>query len=521
MTKRIRYLTLLLLMLTGIGSSWAQVGSGFDPADPPEPGQPPMRLDITVSPAEAGSVSGSGCYAAGTAVSLRAYVNTGFTFTGWTRTNSEGEVEVLSTETSFTYTKQEGHERLTANYVFDPSNPSEPQEPSMIMYYQLQVNCTEGGSASGGGRYLANQSVTLRAYPEDKFEFVAWIDDATGDVLSESSSFTYTTTAKHRSVTAHFHFNPDSPDEPSQPIEKRLVTATATEGGTTNFASQRAYVGSSITITASKNTGYDFLGWYKNGELYTHLTSFSYTVTEEYGQDFEARFEFNPDSPGDPGTPAMRRHEFYILNKVTKPGATVKFPIYLSCIKPLKDMTFQLEFPEELTPDFSQVEMSEKAVGYSLSSSKQNEKEYIFTLTGGTVPAGNSALLVFTINVSPDIITALDYPVLINLVEVTEEDETVTTAGTRNGRLSVYKNGDANGDDVVSIIDAVLIVDDILGHPSDDFIEEAANVNDDDGISIIDAVGVVDIILSENNGQQPTASTGAAGQQSAEDVSPE
>lgn len=502
MTKRIRYLTILLLTLISVGS-WGQVGSGFNPSDPPEPGQPPMKLEVKVVPAEAGSVSGVGRYAEGTAVNLYAYVNEGFRFVSWT--NAAGDV--LSTSTSYTHTKGAGHEQLTANYVFDPSNPQEPVEPSMIMYYQLQLNTTEGGSASGGGRYLANTNVTLRAYAEDKFDFVGWYDDATGDELSTSASFTYTTTAKHRSITARFAFNPDSPSEPSQPIEKRRVTATATEGGTTNFSSERVLIGNSITFYAYANSGYDFDGWYMNGELYTRLSSFSYTVTDSYYQNFEARFTFNPSSPGEPGMPVVSKHSFYLMNKVTKPGATVKFPIYLSAVRPLKDMTFQLEFPEVLTPDFTKVEMSEKAVGYSVSYSKQDARNYIFTLTGGTVPEGNAALLVFTINVSEDIITALDYPVLINLVEVTEEDETVTTASTRNGRLSVYKNGDANGDDVVSIIDAVLVVDCILGHPSEDFIEEVANVNDDEGISIIDAVGVVDIILGDSNESRPQQTT--------------
>ena len=497
MTKRIRYLTILLLTLVSVGS-WGQVGSGFDPSDPPEPGQPPMKLQVKVVPAEAGSVSGTGRYAEGTAVNLRAYVNEGFRFVSWT--NAAGDV--LSTSTSYTHTKGAGHEQLTANYVFDPSNPTEPQEPSMIMYYQLQVNTTEGGSAYGGGRYLANTNITLSAYAEDKFEFVAWTDDVTGDTLSKSSSFNYTTTAKHRSITARFAFNPDSPDEPSVPIVNRTITATATEGGTVNFSTKKAKPGTSISFYANANNGYDFDGWYLNGEFYTKLTSFSYTVTESYYQNFEARFVFNPSDPDEPGMPTTTRHSIYLMNKVTKPGATVKFPIYLSAVRPLKDMTFQLEFPEVLTPDFTQVEMSEKAVGYSVSYSKQDARNYIFTLTGGTVPEGNAALLVFTINVADDIITALDYPVKINLVEVTEEDETVTTASTRNGRLSVYKNGDANGDDVVSITDAVAVVNCILGNPSKDFIEEAANVNDDEGISIVDVVGVVNIILGDNNGSR-------------------
>ena len=337
-------------MLTGI-SSRAQVGSGFNPSDPPEPGQPPMKLQVVVKPAEAGSVSGTGLYVEGTTVNLRAYVNTGFRFVSWT--NAAGDV--LGTSTSLAYTKGAGHETLTANYEFDPSNPEEPQEPVMIMYYQLQLNSTEGGSVNGGGRYIANTNVTLRAYAESKFDFVGWYDDATGDCLSTETIFNYTTTAKHRSITARFQFNPDSPGEPTEPISRRTVTATATEGGTTSFSSQYVPIGASISFSAYANSGYDFDGWYLNGELYTRLTSFSYTVTDSYYQNFEARFLFNPADPSEPAMPEVAKHSFYLMNKVTKPGSTVKYPIYLSAIRPLKDMTFQLEFPDVLTPDFETV----------------------------------------------------------------------------------------------------------------------------------------------------------------------
>ena len=482
---RIRYLTLLMLLLGSIGS-WGQAGGGFDPSNPPEPGQPPMKLQVKVNPSEAGSVNGTGLYVEGASVDLRAYVNTGFRFVSWT--NSVGDV--LSTSTSFTYTKQAGHEMLTANYVFDPSNPSEPDDPASIMYFQLQVNATEGGTASGGGRYLANQSVTLSAYTQSQFDFVGWIDDASGETISTETSFRYTTTAKHCSITAQFKFNPDSPQEPPMAPQKRTVTATPTEGGTTNFSSKRETVGNSISFQANANSGYDFEGWYLNGELYTVLSSFSYTVTEAYGQDFVARFKFNPANPGEPNTPTTTKHSIFLMNKVTKPGRTVKFPVYLSSVSTLTDMTFQLEFPEELTPDFENVEMSEKAMGYTISYNKQDDRNYIFTLTGGSVPAGNSALLVFTIHVADDILTGQDYPVKINLVEVTEEDQTVTTASTRNGRISVYKNGDANGDNVVDEQDASLILQYVahkFGDENTDFIKEAADANNENEVDALDA----------------------------------
>ena len=451
-----------------------------------------MKLDITVTPSEAGSVSGSGRYAAGTQVVLKAYVNKGFRFINWT--NSAGEE--LSNSTTFTYTKGEGHERLTANYVFDPSNPNEPDDPVNIMYYQLQLNATEGGSVSGGGRYLANKQITLRAYPEAKFDFVGWHDEG-GECISTSTSFTYTTTAKHRVLEARFKFNPDSPSEPSQPVLSRTVTATATEGGTTNFSSKRELIGSSITLTANANSGYDFLGWYLNGELYTGLRSFSYTITDSYYQNFEARFNFNPSSPAEPSMPTVTKHSFYIMNKVTKPDATIKFPIYLSSVKTLKDMTFQLEFPEELTPDMEYVEMSERAVGYTISFTKVDSKNYIFTLTGGQVPAGNAALLAFTIHVPDDIITAANYPVKINLVEVTEEDDNVVTASTRNGRVSVYKLGDTNGDNVVNALDVLNMAKVAVNIPTEIFIQEVSDINEDDGINALDVLGVAKIAVNK------------------------
>lgn len=488
--RRIRYLTLLMLLLGSI-SSWAQ--DGFNPANPPEPGMPPMKLEIIVAPWEAGSVSGSGRYVEGTAVNLHAYTNTGFRFVSWTNANGE----VLSTSTSYTYTKGAGHERLTANYEFDPSNPSEPDDPANIMYYQLQLIASEGGNVYGGGRYLANTQVTLSAYTYEKFDFVGWYDASTGEELSTESSFRYTTTAKHRVIEARFYFNPDSPSEPSEPILSRTVTATATEGGTVNFASQKVKIGSSITLSAYANSGYDFIGWYKNNELYTNLSSFSYTVTDSYDQNFEARFEFNPDSPSEPGMPVVMKHSFYLMNKVTTPGSTVKYPIYLSSIKTIKDMNFQLEFPEILTPDFTNVEMSGRAKGYTVSFSQIDEKNYMFSLIGGEVPVGNAALLVFTVNVPEDIVTGENYPVKINQVTVTEEDDNVVTASTRNGRISVYKMGDSNGDDVVNILDKINLVTHILGGQTEVFIEEVSNVNSDENLNIMDAIGIVEIILSE------------------------
>ena len=501
--KRIRYLTTLLVLLLAGSTGLRAQGDAFNPADPPEPGQPAMRLDLAVSPSEAGSASGGGRYAPGTGVSLRAYGNTGFRFERWTDANGV----TISTAQSFTYTKQEGHEQLTAVFTFDPDAPADPAEPATIMYYKLTLNATEGGTVSGGGSYLAGQNVTLRAYTETGFDFDGWYD-ADGTQLSASTTFTYTTTAKHRMLTALFVFNPDNPVEPTQPTlkPKHTLTATATEGGSTSWVRQRLQEGESVVLEAYANTGYIFTGWYLNGEPYTTLKRFSYTVTAETIQSFEARFEFDPDSPAEPGAPTTTKHAFFLMNKVTKPGTTVQYPIYLSNVRPLGDMTFQLTFPPELTPDLEQIGMSARATGYTVSCSQQNDTTCVMSLVGGEVQAGNAALLVFTVPIPDNIATARGYQVKINQVSVTETDGTTITASTRNGRISVYKNGDANGDDVVDIVDVTSIISSVLGDTPEVFINEVANTNDDDDIDVVDVTTTIDIILGESD-VAPTGQT--------------
>ena len=58
------------------------------------------------------------------------------------------------------------------------------------------------------------------------------------------------------------------------------------------------------------------------------------------------------------------------------------------------------------------------------------------------------------------------------------------------------QEGDANGDETVTITDAVTVVDHILGNSPDVFIPQSADTNKDGTVNITDAVGIVDIILN-------------------------
>ena len=102
---------LFILALTISASMRGQ----YNPTNPTEPGVPTNRYTLTLqaTPSEAGSfnVSTGTSYTVGTNISLRAYTNTNFTFSGW-----ELDGEVVSTSSSCTYTMPAKNVKLVAHF---------------------------------------------------------------------------------------------------------------------------------------------------------------------------------------------------------------------------------------------------------------------------------------------------------------------------------------------------------------------------------------------------------------------
>lgn len=508
--KRIRFLLTAVMCLMGYIAAQAQ--DGFNPDSPSEPGPPTIysRIVLLRNIGDAGTVSGEGKYVVGNTVNVYAYVNSSYTFLNWT--DSKGNV--LSTSTSFGFVNTEQSDTLIANYAFTPGNPSEPSEPSTTLYYRLGLKATQGCSVSGAGRYLAGKNVSVYASVESGYTFLGWTNRK-GETVSNSTSFSYTMPVDGDTLTANCVFNPSVPTEPGDPILRHTVTATCSDGGYYHGSVGRFLEGSTYTLYAYANSGYDFVGWYLNGELYTNLRTFSYTVGKE-NLNFYAKFIFNPSSPGEPNMPAISDYAYYLYTVTGRPGDTLKYGINLVNTQVVKDLNIRITFPAGVVVDPSNYVLSDKAVGYevticeavdTISIIEEGAQLWDFTFIGGTTEPATQALLTFDVFLPDTIDTGHRHQVKINQISMTMADGTAVTARTRNGLIGVFKTGDANGDDEVSIIDAVLVVDCIMGNKSDDFIEEAANVNNDEGISIIDAVGVVDIILGEGGGNTPTQNT--------------
>ena len=179
---------------------------------------------------------------------------------------------------------------------------------------------------------------------------------------------------------------------------------------------------------------------------------------------FEARFVFDPDNPEEPAMPTTKLYSFYLLNQQCRPGDLISIPLYLNALEPIKDMSFQLTFPAAYKPSLSSMTISPKATGYTVTTTEPNEEAYFFSLVGGNTPTGNTAIITLQLQIPNDFETGTSFQIKINQVSIVQPDDSHHTASTHNGRVAVYKMGDANGDNSVDEVDAQLILDVSVGN---------------------------------------------------------
>lgn len=505
--KRIRSLIIVIMYLTGHIVCHAQ--GDFNPPSPVEPGVPTIysRIVLLRNIDEAGSVSGEGKYVVGNTVNVYAYVNSGYTFLKWT--DSKGNE--LSKATSFRFVNTENTDTLIANYAFTPNNPDEPNDPSTTLYYRLGLKATQGCSISGAGRYLAGKSIYVSAYVESGYSFLGW-KNRKGETVSNSTSFYYTMPVDGDTLTACCVFDPNSPIEPNTPIIKHNVSVTCSDGGYFYGNTGHYQEGTSNSLSAYANNGYEFVGWYLNGEPYTNLPSFSYTIGKE-DLNFYAKFIFNPDSPSEPSMPALSQYSYYLPTVNGRPGDTIQYAINLVNTELVKDMNIRITFPEGVVIDPRDYILSNKATGYTvtiteaidtISIIEEGAKLWDFTFIGGVTEPGTQALLTFNVFLPDTIDTGHRHQVKINQISMTTEDGTAVTARTRNGLIGIFKLGDANSDDDINVADLAGVALFMHNRPEENLIRVSADMDSNGIIEEIDYDILVDSVLIQPEQEVPS-----------------
>ena len=208
-------------------------------------------IAASASPAAGGNVSGAGDYPFGQTVTLTATANTGYTFTNWT----DGTT-VVSTDANYSFTVS-GNRTLVANFTINTYTVTAVANP------------TEGGTvaidvASQNDVYSYGTNLVITATANDGYHFVQWHDGVT------EAQRSYTVTANAEFIA---YFAQDGVTEYSI-----AATANPSEGGLVSGAGMYEE-NAQVVLTATANTGYNFVNWTENGSVVSTDAQYSFAAT--------------------------------------------------------------------------------------------------------------------------------------------------------------------------------------------------------------------------------------------------
>ena len=139
---------------------------------------------------------------------------------------------------------------------------------------------TGSGTVTGGGLYLKGASVTLTATPAQGYRFASWLKD--GLLAGLSTPYTISVT-DHVSITAQFEPDTFSIAAMPNPAEGGKVT------GSGEYMRNET-----VTLTATANEGYRFLGWYEENSETPVSADAVYMFSADADKTLNARFELIP-----------------------------------------------------------------------------------------------------------------------------------------------------------------------------------------------------------------------------------
>ena len=194
------------------------------------------QYTLTVTAGTGGSVSTSGgTYDDGTIVTVTATPNDGYEFVGWNGSDSTNATIDITINSN-----------TTLEALF-----SEIQSTAATTQYNLTVTAGTGGSVStSGGTYDDGTTVTITATPDDGYEFVRWngsdSSNATIDITINSDTTLEAVFSEIQSTAATTQYN---------------LTVTAGTGGSVSTSGGTYDDGTTVTITATPDDGYEFVRW--------------------------------------------------------------------------------------------------------------------------------------------------------------------------------------------------------------------------------------------------------------------
>ncbi len=229
-------------------------------------------ISANVSPANSGTVTGAGTYYEDTDCTLTATPNHGYAFDNWKQGNT-----VVSAEPTYTFTVT-GNATYTANF--------HALTQHHLTYNPNQTNGTISVSPTDA---YAGDIITLTATPAAGYCLDQWhVTTGRAEIPVVNNQFTMPDSDV--TITATFKSG-------------YTVTVASVANGTITASSTSAMPGDIITLTATPNTGCEFMTWYvyKTGDPSTVVTVFQNTIRMP-SYDVTVSASFATSATADPTT---------------------------------------------------------------------------------------------------------------------------------------------------------------------------------------------------------------------------
>ena len=137
-----------------------------------------------------------------------------------------------------------------------------------IASYEIEVQTDNaGGSVSGPSSADYNSSVQLTATTNPGYTWLGWYDGNTKVSEGNSMTYTFTMPAENKTYTAKW--------------SKVTLATTPSEAGSVTSLTGKYNVGDEVTVTATTNDGYTWLGWYDGNTKVSEDLTYTFTMSAE------------------------------------------------------------------------------------------------------------------------------------------------------------------------------------------------------------------------------------------------
>ena len=212
---------------------------------------------------------------------------------------------------------------------------------------------------------------------------------------------------------------------------------------------------------------------------------------------------------------SQMNNAIYVEPASGRVGDDVSIEVCLKNANAATSYGFELVLPQGLSiattneGDFDDaVTMSARHKGHTLTTNKLADNTYkvgVASLSSKALTDNNGLVLTIKAHVADNMALG-DYPILIQNPLIVNTDGTKPTVQNTQSKITIedYMKGDVDGDGVVDLADAVLVINHYVGKPVNKFVAKAADVDGDGVIDLADAVRIINFYVGKVQSLAPS-----------------